>query len=128
MSKNDTDTTIQELKDLMIQFRAERDWSKHHTPKNLAVSIAIEAAELMELYQWDELPIQNQQEVNNELANILMYCFSFANTCNIDIATTFRDKLAAVKKEYPVELFNKDRVGIADYERIKKAYRVKRQP
>lgn len=122
-STNDQTTTLQELKDLVAQFREERDWAKHHTPKNLAMSIAIEAAELMELFQWDEYTKRNQAKIAAELADILIYCFNFADTCNIDVATAFRQKLLANSKKYPVELFNAQTDSPEDYNRIKQAHR-----
>jgi len=121
--KTDSETRIQELKDLVATFRNERDWSKHHSPKNLAMSIAIEAAELMELFQWDEYTKREEKHIAEELADILIYCFNFADTLNIDIATAFRNKLAAAGKKYPVNLFSQGKDSPDDYHRIKQAYR-----
>lgn len=123
--RTDTNTHLQELKDLVKQFREERGWGKHHTPKNLSMSIAIEAAELMELFQWDEYTKRNQEKIQEELADILIYCFNLADTCGIDIATAFRAKLKKAAVKYPVELFNKDSDSPDDYHRIKQAYRAK---
>lgn len=78
MSKSDNNTSLQELKDLVAKFRDERDWAKHHSPKNLAISIAIEAAELMEHFQWDDYTETSRQEMVDELSDILIYCFNFA--------------------------------------------------
>lgn len=124
---NDKETTVQELKDLIAAFTRERDWEKHHTPKNLAISIAIEAAELMEHFQWDELKKENREEVENELADILTYIFEFANTYNIDVTTAYKRKLAKSAKKYPVELFNSEKNRDEDYFRIKKEYRSKKR-
>lgn len=120
---SDAETTIQELKDLIAQFAAERDWERHHTPKNLALSISIEAAELLEHFQWDEYHKGDKEAMASELADILAYVFNFANVMDIDVASAFRKKLEKVSKKYPVELFNKDRVGQEDFFRIKKEYR-----
>ncbi|MGC1176524.1 MAG: nucleotide pyrophosphohydrolase [Candidatus Saccharimonadales bacterium] len=127
MSKRDDQTTIQELKDLVTQFSEERGWDRHHTPKNLAVSIAIEAAELMEHFQWDEYQQNDRDEIAAELADILAYIFNFAAVMDIDIATTYREKLKKAVQKYPVKLFNKDRVGEADFFRIKQAHRQKKE-
>jgi len=121
----DHDTTLHELKQLVARFRDERDWAKHHSPKNLAVSIAIEAAELMELFQWDDYTKRDEQKVADELADIMIYCMNFADTMDIDVATVFKDKLARAAKKYPVELFNKDTDKAEDYDRAKQAYRGK---
>jgi dCTP diphosphatase len=126
MSKGDAATNLQELKELVAKFRDERNWRKHHSPRNLAMSIAIEAAELMELFQWDDYTKRNQQQVKDELADILIYCFNMADTLDIDIATAFRDKLAKAAKKYPAELFNKDHDSPDDYHRIKQSYRQKK--
>jgi dCTP diphosphatase len=123
MKKGDVETTLQELKDLVVRFREERNWGKHHTPKNLAMSIAIEAAELMEHFQWDEYTKRNQEKIAEELADILIYCFYFADTCKIDIATAYRSKLAASSRKYPVELFNEKTDSPDAYHKIKQAYR-----
>jgi dCTP diphosphatase len=125
MSQRDTDTTIQQLKDLIAKFSAERDWDRHHTPKNLALSISIEAAELLEHFQWDEYHREDKEAMAAELADILAYVFNFANVMDIDIATSFREKLKKIEQKYPVETFNKDNLGKDEFFRIKKDYRQK---
>lgn len=125
MSKNDAGTTIQELKDLIDKFSKARDWDRHHTPKNLALSISIEAAELMEHFQWDEYQQEDKAAMAAELSDILAYVFNFANVMDIDIATAFRDKLKKIEKKYPVETFNKDNLGKDEFFKIKKTYREK---
>jgi dCTP diphosphatase len=126
MKNEDSTTTIQQLKDLVVTFREQRSWGTHHTPKNLAMSIAIEAAELMEHFQWDEYGQKDQAELADELADILIFCLNFAETVQIDVASSFRSKLARAEKKYPVELFNESSDDEADYIRIKKAYREKK--
>lgn len=123
MNNTDDQTTIQELKDLVAAFGDERGWGKHYTPKNLAISIAIEAAELMEHFQWDNYRKEDKEAIAAELADVLSYCLNFAHRMDIDIATTFRAKLEAAKKKYPTETFNPENDGAEEYFRIKKAYR-----
>lgn len=123
---SDTKTTIQELKDLVAKFRDERDWAKHHTPKNLAISIAIEAAELMENFQWDDYTEASRQEIIDELGDVLIYCFNLADTMDIDIASAFTKKLGKAAKKYPVEIFSKGQDKALDYKRVKQAYRSKK--
>jgi NTP pyrophosphatase (non-canonical NTP hydrolase) len=125
MSKNDNETSIQELKDLIATFSEERGWGRHHTPKNLALSISIEAAELMEHFQWEEYHQEDKAAMAAELSDILAYVFNFANVMDIDIATAFRAKLKKIEKKYPVETFNKDNVGKDEFFKIKKKYRRK---
>jgi dCTP diphosphatase len=124
----DSDTTIQELKDLVVKFREERDWGKHHTPQNLAMSISIEAAELLEHFQWGDYSKKPEDlaEIADEMGDILAYLLNLSDRLGIDVATAYRDKLAKAAKKYPVELFNKDRDSTADYNRIKKTYRSKK--
>jgi dCTP diphosphatase len=123
MSKNDSRTSIQELKDLVIVFGKDRHWQRHHTPKNLAMGIAIEAAELMELYQWDLAGKPNMDEVADELADILFNVLNFAQSENLDITESFIKKYNKLLKKYPAEVFNSDTDKLDDYRRIKKAYR-----
>src|SRR6185295_18017652 len=104
--KNDSATTIQELKELIATFRDERGWKGEHTPKNLSMSIAIEAAELMEHFQWTGYKQDDKQAVADELADVLLYCLNLADVMDIDVATTYRDKLDRARKKFPVETFN----------------------
>jgi NTP pyrophosphatase (non-canonical NTP hydrolase) len=98
----DTVTTLGELRTAVAGFVATRNWQPFHTPKNLAMSIAIEAAELMEHFQWltaeqaQHLAADAAQRtiVADELADVLIYCLSFANSANIDISQAIRAKLA----------------------------------
>ncbi len=121
--KSDRTTTIQELKDLVIKFETERGWQQHHTPKNVAISLCLEAAELLEHFQWDEYSQQDKQAVADELADVFFNCLNFAAAMDIDIATAFMSKFERVQKKYPVELFNPDSHNNEEYFRIKKAYR-----
>ncbi len=125
MSSSDKDTNLSELKELVAKFRDERGWAKHHSPKNLSISIAIEAAELMELFQWDDYSKSDRRKITDELADILIYCFNLADTLDIDVSKSFKDKLERAAKKYPVEIFNPDHDDLEDYDRIKKEYRRK---
>lgn len=82
------------------KFNKERDWEKFHTPENLAKSIAIEAGELLECYQWDDVAMQG--EVNEELADIIIYSILMAESLNVDIEDIILKKLAKNIKKYPV--------------------------
>lgn len=126
MTSGDADTTIQELKDLVIKFREDRNWAKHHVPKNLAISISIEAAELLELFQWDTYSLGNKDKIAAELSDILIYCFNMADILDIDITTEFKAKIAKASKKYPTSLFNSKTDSLDDYHRIKQDYRQKK--
>ena len=119
---NDNRTTIRELKKLVDTFRQERDWGKHHTPKNLAVSIAIEAAELLEHFQWEEKK-QNKKELEKELADIIIYCLFFAVSNKIDLAKAVETKMEYNSKKYPAKVFKNKKDHLKDYWQIKKKHR-----
>ncbi|MEM7682373.1 MAG: nucleotide pyrophosphohydrolase [Planctomycetota bacterium] len=107
---HDDRTTLADCKALVARFVAERDWARHHRPKNLAMSIAIEAAELMEHFQWPEgetpdavrNDAERMQGVREELSDVLAYCFSLANALEIDLASAYQDKMARNAERYPV--------------------------
>lgn len=110
---NDNDTSIAELKQLMTRFVDERDWQQFHDPKNLSMSIAIEAAELMEHFQWmrtDELAAvrddpRQMADITDELADITAYVVSFAETMGVDLAGALERKMAKNAEKYPAEKF-----------------------
>lgn len=123
---NDKTATVQKLKDLAEKFRKERNWGRHHSSKNLAVSIAIEAAELMEHFQWDDYKEENRNELESELADIIIYCLYFAVSNKIDIANAVEKKIEKISKKYPASVFNDKKDDPKDYWRIKKNYRKKK--
>lgn len=110
---SDEHTTLAEARRWLAEFVAVREWQSYHDPKNLAMSIAIEAAELMEHFQWlrsEELAEHardpaRRQEIVDELADVFCYCLALANTLEIDVAAALRDKLAKNAAKYPVERF-----------------------
>lgn len=119
----DKTTNLDELKQLVVDFRNQRNWGVHHTPKNLAISISIEAAELLEHFQWDNYTESSKEEVQAELADILIYCFNFAETLDIDIATAFREKLDKAAIKYPLSKFASGKGDSQEYKKVKQAYR-----
>jgi dCTP diphosphatase len=107
----DKEITIEDLRKLVIKFRDERDWKKYHNPKDLAVSMSIEAAELLELFQWrtveeiKEMIKNNEkyQRVCEELADIIIYCLDISEILNADVSEIVKKKLKQNEKKYPVE-------------------------
>lgn len=89
---------IKEIK----QFNEERDWGKFHTPENLAKSISIESAELLECFQWDSENF-NKQDVYEELADVFTYCIQMAMSLEVDPKEIILKKLEKTKKKYPIE-------------------------
>ncbi len=106
---NDQQTTLHDLKQRMATFVRERDWEQFHSPKNLSMSIAIEAAELMEHFQWltieqsEQLEPEALREIGEELADIVLYSLSLANHLQIDLAETVLAKMAKNERKYPKE-------------------------
>ena len=91
---------MDELIKNIIKFRDDRDWKQFHTPPNLAKSISIESAELLEHFQWTSSYEHN--EVVEELADVMMYCILMADCLDVDIKTIINDKLKMNGKKYPV--------------------------
>ena len=83
------------------QFVAERDWEQFHTPENLAKSIAIEAGELLELYQWGSSP--NEERVKEELADVLAYCLHLSDKLGLSVDELILAKVAKNELKYPVD-------------------------
>lgn len=92
----------------MREFVEERDWSHYHTPRNVAISITLEASELLEHFQWsppgpEEISPEKRQEICDEMADILAYLLSLANTMEIDLAAELERKMHKNRAKYPVE-------------------------
>ena len=110
---SDETTTLAELRQLIQQFVSERNWEQFHTPKNLAMSISIEAAELMELFQWtDNVESARRSSLEphrtrlaEELADVFCYAISLANATGLDISEAIRSKLVKNRAKYPAEVF-----------------------
>jgi len=94
----DQDTTLHDLKERMAEFVRARDWEQFHTPKNLSMSIAIEAAELMEHFQWLTV-----EQIGEELADIVIYALSLSNFLRLDLADTVLRKMAKNEAKYPAD-------------------------
>ncbi len=113
MSSSDSTTTVAELRKLMADFVAERDWSQFHSPKNVSMALAIEAAELMEHFQWLTTEASRAladdprklAEVGEELADVIGYSFALANELGIDVSSTIRAKMVKNAQKYPVDQY-----------------------
>ena len=92
---------IRKLMKEIATFTEERDWDQFHTPVNLAKSIAIEAGELLECYQWNDQA--DPQAVEEELADILNYCLQMASKLGLDPIEIVRKKMIKNAAKYPVE-------------------------
>jgi dCTP diphosphatase len=107
----DETATLRELRDHVQAFARERDWEQFHSPKNLSMALAAEAGELMEHFLWLESEASRaidarpglRREVEDELADVVIYALEFANICGTDLASAIARKLAANALKYPVE-------------------------
>ncbi len=108
-SMSDQETTIAELRQIVAEFVDDRDWQQFHSPKNLAMSLAIEAAELMEHFQWITVEASRavredagkRGEVSDELADVLCYALALANEMGIDVSDSVRRKMERNARKYP---------------------------
>ena len=100
---------LRELRDAVRRFSAERDWDRYHAPKNLAMALSVEAAELLEHFQWiseedsKRLPAEQLAKVRDELADVLIYLVRLADKLDVDLLAAARDKLVLNAAKYPVD-------------------------
>jgi NTP pyrophosphatase (non-canonical NTP hydrolase) len=98
------------LRDRLRQFAEERDWVQFHSPKNLAMALSIEAAEIMEHFQWlsesqsENLPPETHAEVAEEIADVLIYIIRLADRLDVDLVDTVVKKIAKNEQRYPADL------------------------
>ena len=96
----------QETINKILKFRDDRDWRQFHNPKDLAISISLEAAELLEIFQWsgeDSDCKEGIDKVKEELADVINYCVLMADACGLDIDKIVQDKIDINEKKYPVD-------------------------
>lgn len=113
MKNSDAYTTIKDLRTKIEKFVKDREWEKYHNPKDLAESICIEAAELLEIFQWmsveEALSLRENptelDRVTEELADILIYCLSMTNAMEIEVSSIVAEKLARNGIKYSVEKY-----------------------
>lgn len=109
----DDHTTVTDLRHAVAAFVDAREWHPFHSPKNLSMSIAIEAAELMERFQWltpeeAEAAVEDPSEraaVADELADIVIYCLSLSNALDLDVSSAVLGKLQTNERRYPADEF-----------------------
>lgn len=111
----DQTTTLEELRVRVAEFVKARQWEIFHSPKNLSMALAIEAAELMEHFQWISMEASREivgeqekhQAVGEELADVICYALALANALQIDISTTVQAKMMKNATKYPVEQYQR---------------------
>jgi dCTP diphosphatase len=108
---HDSSTTVSDLKQLVATFVDQRNWRQFHTPKNLSMSIAVEAAELMEHFQWltaeESLSVAGdagkREAAGEELADVVCYALALANSLGLDLAAAIERKMAKNAQKYPAD-------------------------
>ena len=96
-----TKETIKQI----LKFRDDRDWKQFHNPKDFAISISLEAAELLEVFQWSGSDTSNenkQEKIKEELADVINYCVLMADVCGLDIDEIVQEKIKVNNEKYPV--------------------------
>jgi dCTP diphosphatase len=109
----DFKVTFQEIKELIRDFVTRRNWEKYHNPKDLAEAICVEASELLEVFQWTTAEEASSwrndpsrlDSIRDELADVLIYCFSMANALKIDLSEAILRKLEKNERKYPAEKY-----------------------
>jgi len=98
---------LDRLRDELLRFREERDWEQFHTPRNLAASVVIESAELLEHFQWqrdgESLSDAGRAAVAKELADVFIYLLFLSNDLGVDLVAAVRDKMAENAERFPVD-------------------------
>jgi dCTP diphosphatase len=100
---------LQELRDQLRQFAAERDWQQFHAPKNLAIALSVEAAELLEHFQWlsepasRDLSSEQRSEVAAEMADVLIYLVRLADKLDVDLLQAAQAKMVVNACKYPAD-------------------------
>ena len=96
------DETIKQV----LKFRDDRDWKQFHNPKDLAISISLEAAELLEVFQWSGTDVSSNNKLDKmkeELADVINYCILMADACNLDLDEIIQAKVKRNSEKYPVD-------------------------
>ncbi len=108
---NDAETTIAQLKALVLDFSKERDWEQFHHPKDLGLALASEVGELLDLFRYkpneqirEEMSHpSNHEKISHELADCLWVILRLADVCRVDLAASLREKVELAALKYPVE-------------------------
>ena len=113
-----------QLRDLVRVFVDERDWDQFHTPKNLSAALSVEAAELLEHFQWlrdgrmEELGPEKLVQVRHEMADVLVYLVRLADKLDVDLVAAVRDKMVLNRAKYPADLVRGDARKYHEYKSI----------
>nr|WP_281910832.1 nucleotide pyrophosphohydrolase [Massilia varians] len=120
---NAADSDLIQLRALVRSFVDERDWDQFHTPKNLASALSVEAAELLEHFQWlqhgrlDELGPDKAREVRHEMADVLVYLVRLADKLDVDLFAAVQEKMVLNREKYPAEQVRGDARKYHEYKK-----------
>ncbi|PQO34149.1 nucleotide pyrophosphohydrolase [Bremerella cremea] len=117
---DDLQTPVGQLREMVAHFVAERDWHQFHAPKNISMALAVEAAELMEHFQWitveasrSDIEADKRAAIGEEIADVICYAMALCNEMGFDVATLMREKMKKNVAKYPADKF-KGRYGKDD--------------
>jgi NTP pyrophosphatase (non-canonical NTP hydrolase) len=120
---NAADSDLVQLRDLVRAFVDERDWDQFHTPKNLASALSVEAAELLEHFQWlqhgrpEELGPDKLVQVRHEMADVLVYLVRLADKLDVDLFAAVQEKMVLNRAKYPAEQVRGDARKYYEYKK-----------
>ena len=112
---------LQEISRLLANFAEQRDWDQFHSPKNLSMALAVEVAEIMELFQWmtteasHELPSEKFEQLKDELADALIYLIRLADIAGIDLMDATKSKIQKNESRYPRDLVKGSAAKYTEY-------------
>ena len=100
-------TDLSKMQEILIQFNRERDWDQYHSPRNLAMALSVEAAELLECFLWvrdgETIPDDKRPHIAEEAADVLICLINFCTQAGIDLPAAFDAKIAKNAAKYPVD-------------------------
>jgi NTP pyrophosphatase (non-canonical NTP hydrolase) len=117
---------LDQLRALVREFVEERDWDQFHAPKNLASALTVEAAELLEHFQWlqhgrvDELGAEKLTQVRHEMADVLVYLVRLADKLDVDLLAAVHEKMVLNRAKYPADLVRGDARKYDEYKQMSK--------
>jgi NTP pyrophosphatase (non-canonical NTP hydrolase) len=120
---NAADSDLARLRELVREFVDERDWDQFHTPKNLASALTVEAAELLEHFQWlqhgrlEELGPDKLEQVRHEMADVLVYLVRLADKLDVDLFAAVQEKMVLNRQKYPAEQVRGDARKYYEYKK-----------
>lgn len=121
MSDSNATDNLSVVRDLVRTFISERDWGQFHTPKNLATALSVEAAELLEPFQWltsgnaNELSNEKQTEIRHEMADVFLYLIMLADKLDVDLIEAAKEKIALNARKYPADAVRGDARKSTEY-------------